>query len=115
MAVPGRKESNNYLFFKTRVYLFCFQLNLYVPSGNDLQDYGASKICEMLKKNTCLKHLYLSHNKFEERAALSFKEALSHNETLLTLDISWNHFRTNGAVAIAEGVQVSFAILYEKN
>ena len=37
---------------------------------------------------------------------VSFKEALSHNETLLTLDISWNHFRTNGAVALAEGVQV---------
>jgi Ran GTPase-activating protein (RanGAP) involved in mRNA processing and transport len=83
---------------------------LFHVKGNDLQDYGASKICEMLQKNTNLKHLYLSNNKFEERAAIHFREALSHNECLETLDISWNHFRTNGAVAIAEGVQVWQAV-----
>jgi hypothetical protein len=66
----------------------------------------------MLKKNTTLRHLYLSNNKFEERAAHCFKEALSHNETLLTLDLSWNHFRTNGAVALAEGVQVGPDIIF---
>ena len=70
--------------------------------------------------------MYLSRNLFEEKAAFHFKEALSHNESLELLDISWNHFRTNGAVAIAEGVQVStvkflnfgtpenFAVLYIK-
>lgn len=67
---------------------------------------GAEKICAMLQKNISLKHLYLANNKFEERAAFSFRDALSHNETLETLDLSWNHFRTHGAVAIAEGVQV---------
>ena len=61
----------------------------------------------MLQKNSTLKHLYLSHNKFEERAAFAFKDALSHNECLETLDLSWNHFRTNGALALSEGVQVN--------
>ena len=62
---------------------------------------------QIFQKNSTLKRLYLTHNQFEEKAAFHFKEALSHNESLELLDISWNHFRTHGAVAIAEGVQVT--------
>ncbi|WAR18832.1 LR74A-like protein [Mya arenaria] len=77
---------------------------------NNLLDSGASSICEMLQKNTFLKHLYLANNKFEEQAAHNFREALSHNETLETLDLGWNHFRTNGAVSIAEGLQENYGL-----
>ena len=75
-------------------------------------DPGAASICDMLQKNTFLKRIYLSNNKFEEPAALHFRTALSHNETLEILDLGWNHFRTNGAVAIAEGVQVRPDFVY---
>lgn len=61
----------------------------------------------LLQKNSSLKHLFLKHNRFEQRAAFYFKHALSHNITLETLDLSWNCFSTRSVTLVAKGVQVS--------
>lgn len=61
------------------------------------------------QNNTCLKHLKLAHNRFEDCGARHFQEALSDNESLELLDLSWNHFGRVGAAMLAQGLQVRYA------
>ena len=67
-------------------------------SGNSV-GWGA---IALLKYNTTLTELYISHNQISEEGCQEMAEVLKHNATLTVLDISMNSLGFEGALAMAE-------------
>lgn len=59
-------------------------------SDNNLGDYGARAIADMLKENSTLVNLNLSGNNFTDRSAEHISPALITNTKLQHLDLSHN-------------------------
>jgi len=50
--------------------------------------------------------VYLSHNHFEDQAAVFLRDAVVNNSHIQVLDLSWNKFRMKGAESITEIILV---------
>ena len=57
-----------------------------------LQDTGAVTVAAVLKVNTALTHLDLSHNNIQNRGTLDLALSIPFNSVLQTLDLSGNRF-----------------------
>lgn len=83
-------------FFLSRLFAlyFTFFLSICVPevdlSDNNLGDYGARALADMLKENSTLAKLNLSGNNFTDRSAEHLGPALITNAKLQHLDLSHN-------------------------
>lgn len=59
-------------------------------SGNNLGDFGAGAVADMLQKNSALVKISLSGNDFTDEAAERLAQALTVNTKLQHLDLSHN-------------------------
>lgn len=69
-------------------------------SDNNLRDFGARAISNMLKVNNTLVSLHLSGNHFTDQSAENLVPALISNTTLQHLDLSYNALGDNAGIKI---------------
>jgi Ran GTPase-activating protein (RanGAP) involved in mRNA processing and transport len=69
---------------------------------NDLQDDGATKLCDLISSATNLKELNLRSNSIGVQGAKNIRSALKNNSCLEILDISHNSIKTDGSMSLIE-------------
>ena len=74
-------------------------------SHNFISAAGAAGLAEALKSNTTLTVLNMSDNDFGDSTAAGLAEALKSNTTLTVLNLSGNFFRAPGAAVLAEALK----------
>merc|ERR1712190_297228 len=62
-------------------------------------------LCEALKTNTRIESLLLKELEINDGAMESFADMLVVNKTLTNLDLANNHISSDGAMALAKGLQ----------
>ena len=80
-----------------------------VLSANDLMDEGAKFVADIVKHNSILLKLDISHNAIGNVGVGMIGKALSHNSTLVSLSLDNNSFLNQGVadfVSKAEAVHV---------
>lgn len=79
-------------------------INLQIYQGKNKMSYF------LLQNTTKVQYLDLSHNHFGDVSGTILGPAIADNTCLKELDLSWNCIRRKGAVAITQGVKVSFKL-----
>ena len=80
---------------------FLQQLNM---SNKKLRMNFVLKLADLMKYNTTIRSLNISHNNFAGAGADAFAQCLRRNETLQSLNIAGNKIGVNGASAIASAL-----------
>ncbi|XP_068690870.1 NLR family CARD domain-containing protein 3-like [Montipora foliosa] len=107
LAIHNTFDRVNLLTFSCEILKVNTCLTTLDLSHNHVDDAGFKSLSEALKVNTCLTTLKLSWNEIGAGGAEFLSEALKDNTSLTTLDLSYNQVDAAGAKSLSEALKVN--------